>query len=310
MRINFELPKTIIFNCIKPKIDSFFTRVDFKNRIFLFRESSKQLNQYLVKRLDEWDNKLDEVLPNFEFQKKLDVLGEHIQKQFAPLTEFNKILVNNGYDKWYQRLALSLCRFSMQAALDIIKLIYTTIKNICYGIVHPLKAVNAFVKQFIILIDQLQKTENWAKVGVSMIGASVGQVLPIRNPISLFGFGIGCAMLVGGLTIETIKDVLRTTREDTRQVIKESIQNQLNELPESMITSFWMGLVVGGIQRAITDYRLNALRHRLENYNETKERISLIEWEEIPVYLRTKVVRDDAALLAGLNQLSPSRKKQ
>lgn len=184
------------------------------------------------------------------YQRKMDAVGAYIQATFKPLEKFNEWIDSNGKGEWYKQLATFLVKLPVRAIRNIVSMIYNIIKYLCYAAVHPLKALEQLVDKFNDLIEALTKPEVWSKIGAGVIGASLGNAAVSGNPVSVIGFGIGIAMLIGGLSVGTISEILTAKKGEGRQAAKAYLWERAKELPESMLTGFMMGLMFGGIQRA------------------------------------------------------------
>lgn len=222
-----------------------------------------------IYQLNKIDAKLDEKLPNFAIQNKIDHLAHLIEQKFAPLKQFNDWLDSNGEGKWYKKLAIFLAKLPARAVRNILRLIYEIIKNIIYTIVHPLKSLNNIAKLLIHLVHELTKPETWSKIGVGMIGASLGQALITGNPVSVIGLGIGIALLGAGLTGGAIRDAIKAEKGQRVKAAKHNFVSQVKQLPEAALTGFCMGLIFGGIQRALQEQHI--ANFRVANLEEAKQ---------------------------------------
>ncbi len=181
-----------------------------------------------VKTLNNFEKRLDLNIPNFPIQTRLDAIGHYITSVFAPLTEFNQWLNDNGHGDWCQQLATSLAKLPLRAIRNIVQQLYTLIKGIAYTTVHPLKGTTHFAKHIISIIEALTTRENWPKIGASLLGATLGQGLVTGNPLSVIGLGIGAALLISGVELQ-----------------------KAETLAESALTGFFTGILMGTIQRAM-----------------------------------------------------------
>jgi hypothetical protein len=226
-------------------------------------------HQRSISYLDSVEKKLDQKIPNLAIQNKIDVLGRYIQKKFAPLNKFNNWLDSNGQGKWYQQLATFLAKLPVRAFRNIIQILYNIVKGIVYTAVHPLKSLNHLAKMLVNLAHELTKPETWSIIGAGMIGASAGQAIVTANPFALIGMGIGAAALVGGLTWGSIKAAVEVQQGMEIKAVKQHLWKQAKELPEPMLTGFVMGLIMGGIQRAIQAQQIKTFQ--VSNSIEAKE---------------------------------------
>lgn len=214
------------------------------------RSPKKNWHERAISHLNKFEKKIDAAIPNLEIQNKIDAIGRHLQKKFAPLGQFNQWLDDNGHGAWYDQLATFLVLLPARAVRNIIRLIYQVIKGLIYSVVHPLKALSKVAKLLVTLVHELTKPETWSKLGVGMIGASLGQALVTGNPFSVIGLGIGGALTVAGLTGGALKAAIRAQKGFKLQAVKHNLFQQAKQLPEVMLTGFAMGLIIGGIQMA------------------------------------------------------------
>lgn len=244
---------------------------------------AKSWHTRVIHRMDQWDEKLDHCLPNFTIQERIESVGRYIQNKFEPLEKFNQWLDKNGQKEWYKQLTTFLYKLPMRAIRNLVRLIYNIIKEACYAVVHPLKAANGLAKMLVTLVYELTKPETWSKIGAGVIGASLGQALVSGNPLSIIGLGIGGAMLVGGLSVGVLKAAIQAQKEEKLQEIKKHLWEQVKQLPESMLTGFCMGLIVGGIQRAIYEHQMK--HYRVSNYEQARQYAdSFVEEHHLPPY--------------------------
>ncbi len=217
-------------------------------------------NEKAIRHLDGCEAYLDAKLPNLPIQNKIDKLGRYIEAKFAPLKKFNEWLDSNGEGEWYKKLATFLAKLPARAVRNIVRLLYNIIKAAIYAAVHPAKAAVKLAKLLVELAHALTLPETWSKMGAGMIGASLGQSLVSGNPIPLIAFGIGAAMLIGGLTAGAIKSAVEAEKGNRGRAAMQNLLDQGKQLPEAALTGFCMGLITGGIQRAIQSIQMNTLR--------------------------------------------------
>lgn len=204
--------------------------------------------------LSEREKKIEAILPNFFFQDKIDNLGRYVEKQFAPLHTFNAWLMNNGQGAWYKQLATFLVKLPLRVARNFVCLIYDIIRTTLQTLTHPVQAVVKLAKLLVSLAYQLTLPETWSKIGAGIIGANLGQALVTGNPFSVIGMGVGGAMLLAGLSFGTFKAAIQAEKEHRWQEVKGALVRQVKQLPESMLTGFCMGLMLGVIQMEIEKY--------------------------------------------------------
>ena len=235
------------------------------------------LSDRTIAHLDKWDTELDAKIPNFMVQERLDQLAKELERKFTPLAEFNTSLNSNGEGNWMNQLAVFLVKLPARAARNIINLIYSIIKGILYTAVHPLKSVNHLGHLLALLALELSKPETYTKIGVGMIGTSLGHCLMAGNPLSVIGLGIGAAMIVGGLSFGALKAAIEADEQQGSAAVKLNLSTQLEQLPESLVTSFFMGLLIGGIRKAIYEKQAQAVTEaNMEKANDYANKIEKI----------------------------------
>ena len=149
-------------NCLQQKIPSLsFSKLNWKEQS--------------IKQIDKWDVRLEEIIPNFFLQKKIDEWALYIESHFSPFYEFNMWLNSNGEGNWKMQLITFLVKLPIRSARNIFKLFYQVIQTILYTTVHPLKSVNYIAKNLILIIDELEKAETWAQMGAGTAGTFIGQ---------------------------------------------------------------------------------------------------------------------------------------
>lgn len=211
----------------------------------------KSCKERAITYLNKLETRLDEKMPNLGIQNRADQIGSYLQSKFAPLEKFNTWLNSNGQGTWYAQLATFLAKLPARAVRNIINLLYGIIKTAIYSAIHPLKSLNHLAKLLISLVDALTKPETWSKMGVGMMGASLGQAVSSGNPLSVIGLGIGGAMTIGGLTAGALKSAMNEEKGNKAEAAKQNLLSQAKELPETALTGFCIGLIIGGIQRAM-----------------------------------------------------------
>ncbi len=199
-----------------------------------------------ISQLKGCEQKLDRWIPNSIIQTKLDALGCMIEAKFAPLTAFNEWLEKNNAKSWYHNLALFLVKLPIKAVRNIVRMLYSIIKSLCYAAVHPLKTPIRIAKMLVRLLHELTKPDTWARLGAQVAGASAGHAILSLNPYALIGVGIGAAISTIGLTAGAIKTAI-----DHEGTIKNYLLTQLASLPEAALTGFFIGLATGSIHRLI-----------------------------------------------------------
>lgn len=236
---------------------------------------AKGWHERAISQLNDFDCKLEELIPNFSLQTRIDALGQSIEKMFAPLVKFNNWLNSNGHGSWYRQLAAYLVTLPAYAVRNILQQVYTIIRGITYGTVHPLKGANNLAKMLVTLVHELTKPETWAKMGAGTIGTSLGQAAIGGNLLSLVGLGIGGAMVVGGVSLGALKAAFYAEKDKRMEAVGQHLLRQAQELSEAAVTGFAMGLIIGGIQRAFRKGQPNVVEkekreHKLSNLEEGK----------------------------------------
>ncbi len=248
----------------------------------------KSWHERAITYLDSKESLLDKKMPNFLFQTRLDYIGNYIESQFAPLEAFNSWLDSNGQGRWYKQLAIFLGKLPIRAVRNIIRLLYNFIKGAIFAAVHPLKALNHLAKLFINLIHELTKPETWSKMGIGMMGASLGQALITGNPLSVIGLGIGAALLIAGLSVGALKAAIQAEKGSKLKAAKQNLFFQAEQLPEAALTGFCMGLLIGGIQRAVYADKMRTFQ--VSNYDEAKRYAdTFIKEHKFPQYSRVEL---------------------
>lgn len=222
------------------------------------------LSKREIKQLS-WDEWIVSKVPGFEFQNKIDALGREIESKFKPLFDFNDWLNANTDGSWYKQLALFLVKLPLKAARNIISLLYNVIKSILNTAVHPVQSLVGLVKMVIALVKALARPETWSKIGAGIMGASAGQALAMGNPVSLIALGIGGALLVGGLSVSTFLAALR------EESVGEHLLNQAQELSEAALTGFLVGLLLGGVQRFVSDCQTRVYLEKTRHFKSFEE---------------------------------------
>jgi len=233
--------------------------------------SSITLSDRIVAHLNKWDTELDAKMPNFVIQEKIDKIAGELEQKFSAFTDFNTWLNSNDQGNWYHQLATFLVKLPVRAVRNIINLLYSIIKGILYSVTHPLKSANHAVHLLALLALELSKPETYTKIGAGMMGTSLGHCLIAGNPLSILGLGIGAAMIVGGLSFGALKAAIES---QGFVGAKLNLSTQLEQLPEALLTSFFMGLLIGGVRKAIYEKQAQAVAEaNMEKANEYAKEI-------------------------------------
>jgi hypothetical protein len=219
-------------------------------------EKETTLSGRMIQYFSSAEEFFDKKLPDNTLQKKMDEMGLYLEEKFACFPEFNQWLNTNNEGDWYQKLAMFLVKLPPKAARNVIRLLYDVIHSLLYGMAHPLKATARAGKNLVLLVEELSKPHNWSKMGSSMIGASFGQFLGTGgvNPLSIVGVGIGGALLIAGISVDSLK-VVTSAKDETAAM--ETLQGHVAALPEALMTGFCMGMLLGAIQRGMQVHQKN-----------------------------------------------------
>jgi hypothetical protein len=222
-----------------------------------------------IKRLDKCDAHLEKKLPNNILQQKIDALGIRLKEKFAPLEKFNKWLDSNGNGAWYDQMATFLAKLPARAVRNVIRLIYQIIYAALYTIVHPIKAINQLARLLTNLIYELSKPEAWAALGIGIVGGALGQtILAPGNPISLIGLAVGGALTLSGISISLIKSAIQAQKGHRAEAVKAKLAKLGNDLSETLLTGFLMGIMMGAVQRAV--YQKQAPKFRVTSQKQAE----------------------------------------
>ena len=210
-----------------------------------------QWSDPIIHSLDNLDDVIDEIFPNSNVQEKIDALGHQIKQEFSNLAKFDQWLEENGGKDWHEQLATYLVKLPMRSARNVVGALYSVISTALYLSVHPMKGINHLAKEVIILMESLTKPEVWPKIGAGSIGAIAGQSFILGNPISLMGFGIGGALILAGVTVDSLTAAIEAEEGKELIGVKDKLKHYAAKLPENVLTGFFMGMLIGGIRRAV-----------------------------------------------------------
>ena len=217
-------------------------------------KKSKDWRERGVGFFANWEKKLDEKIPDFKLQKILDEFGKELENVIIP-KNFNKWLDQPFKGKWYKQLWPYLLKLPFKAVRNILRIIYNVFKGISYGFVHPLKAFTKFGAFLVNFTYALTQPDTYSKIGTGMIGAALGHALVTGNPFSITGIAIGGGILVFGLAFGGIKSLVTAEKGKKLEDLKEQLWKQVKAIPESLLTGFLVGVLIGGIQRAIQEIK-------------------------------------------------------
>ncbi|MBS0655990.1 MAG: hypothetical protein JSR46_09450, partial [Verrucomicrobia bacterium] len=204
-------------------------------------------NAKILGYLDDIDKKLDEVLPNNRVQECIDSFGAKIKGLLShpSAKQFNAWIDENNHSSWYKQLGIFLLKLPLKAVRNILRLAYFALKATVYLFVHPLKAIPFAGKLIIELIDLFCKPETYTKVGAGMLGASLAHLM-ISGGFGLhsyIGLGIGGGFFLFGLSASALRDFAKAEKGHGLTAVKNTLINQLKEVPELMLTGFLIGLL-------------------------------------------------------------------
>lgn len=215
------------------------------------------LKDRLIAKLDDCESRLIKFMPNNKCQENFDKVWEKIQaeKEDSCLNRFNQWLADNGHGQWYKQVATYLAKLPLRAAYNVLSLLFNLIKTALsippQLIMHPLRAPIKLAKLLVNLVHALMQPETWAKIGAGMIGSTLGQAALASNPIGLMAIGIGGALVLGGLTIGTLKTAIVAEKGMGFRDVKCYLKEQLLKMPENALTGFCMVMLLEGIQQII-----------------------------------------------------------
>lgn len=253
------------------------------------------LKTKIIKKIDEFEsNYIDTCMwlsPLGGLQKAIDGYIRKINEELSSpaLAAFNKWLdSSNKKEKIIHSIALFLVKLPLKAARNILRLILGCFKVVGYALLHPVKALAKLAKLIVMFLDELRKPETWTKTGAGMIGAGLGQAC-FGNPLSILSVIIGGALAVTGFSVGALIATVKAYNDAKEQGSKEAwiaakdaavnnIQEQAEAFSESLMTGFLMGLIIGGIQKAIRDKDL-ANRQKAENERAANEKERAFEEE-------------------------------
>lgn len=216
--------------------------------------AEKNWHRKALDYLDGIDAKIAEI-PNNVLQDKIDGAVSAMKKQvrttFKPLIDFRNWLDKREAKIWYDQLAEFLCKVPLSAALNVLEYLYNTIAGFLNGVVHPLQAMNDLAKFLVNMAHQFTQPETYIRMGAGIMGASLGTAV-VGNPFSVIGFGIGLAMMLGGLTAGSIREMYNAKdRGQAKELLKAFLMKECAGIPEAVITGFVTGIMMGLLQRGI-----------------------------------------------------------
>lgn len=205
--------------------------------------------------LDEWDDYLHHI-PNFPVQDRLDSWGEIINREISAIPTFQSWLEDNQGDEWATQMAAYLALLPAKTADDFISSLFSTIKAIVYGLVHPLNGAVMGGKFLVGIAHSFVEIDRWHRSGARLLGSSIENALSTKGPISPIKFALGGALLIAGLTFEPLSLALENS--DGGQAAQELFLMRASEVPGA----FTGGLVSSKISRS-TSGPFKQLVHKL-----------------------------------------------
>lgn len=202
--------------------------------------------------LENLDTKINEGFPENILQRNVDGLAVQIKEKFSVLKGFDAWLQENNATEWYTQLATYLVKLPPKAAANVLTGLYNLISQALYLAIHPVSGLNNLAKNAVLLAHELTKSENWAKIGSGSIAMMSGQALILGGPLSLIGLAIGGALIAGGICADTLPAIYQAKKENQLNVLLTKMRKYAKELPETILTGVFSGLLMGGIRRAFS----------------------------------------------------------
>lgn len=212
-------------------------------------------HERIVKRLGIWETQLDKFIPPFKLQNSYDEMMSEITKASFDWKEFNNWLENKGNGNWYSQLATFLVKLPLKTARNILQLIGNIIAiGFCVpleAIMHPMKAPLQIAKLLTLLVHNLIQPETWTKAGAGILGSSLANAAVASNPFHILAIAIGGALVIGGISIGTLKVTLLSQQQDRWNTSSIYFTQQMKNTSEHLLTGFCLGLLIEGAQRVI-----------------------------------------------------------
>ena len=244
-------------NSVSKSIEKAYFAAIEQTRVFF---STKQTwHTRAIAKLDVYDTKLEtwfrQKYPSISSrQDQIDQLGKTIRSQFSNLSRYNAWLRSDETTGSLSRdTAMYLVRLPLRALHNIVTLFYIVIKEILFAIAHPMKAVIQTARQIVIFIYDLTQPETWSKIGASIIGSEVAQMLILTNPILPISVGIGIFVLVGGLCVGALRAAV-LSKDHEEEAASEYLLRQSKVIPENFLTSFFIGIAMGRMEKTIAPH--------------------------------------------------------
>lgn len=282
------------------KIDAHFTQVDAcetRCKGYAWRRKVRNWVDLFEKKLDVGEKYLDTILPNNRMQNALDFCGKKIDDLLHPAKEFNAWLNETNKGQWYKQLSLALIKLPIKAVRNIIQMVYGIIKATAYGFVHPLKAGLHLGKLLVEMAFAFTKSETYTKIGAGAIGASLGHVAVSAGfgVHAYVGLGIGGALLLFGIATGAIEAGL--TSDKPVKDVALALWDHITLIPESLLTGFLVGVIVGaiqlGIEKAIGPHKVYVHKNMTDaQAQEYVNKVYLPQHPDFPPPTSVTVVKD------------------
>jgi hypothetical protein len=233
-------------------------------KLATLKEIAQSLNssEKIIIKLNQFETEIVDRIPNILNTDLLDTISDKAEgilkilyAKLKPLQQFNQWLDTNElqqtWDSNLKLFAVFLTKLPARAIRNIVSMLVNMIKAAMYATVHPAKAVMKLAKLIVKMAEELTKPETWSKIGAGIIGASLGQTV-VGNPLSIISLIVVLVIIAGGITTGAILAALKVETGDILTRAKAAgheIRKQVEQLPESMLTSFCIGLLVGGYQK-------------------------------------------------------------
>jgi len=213
-----------------------------------------------VLKLEAWGHTLS---ANNRCQEFLDKLGRKISSNVRPIQRADTWICTNKANSVSSFLTTCLIKFPIRAVRNIIVQILSILQGICYGIVHPKLALKNLAQMLVTLAYELVNPRNWPKMGLGVIGTSLGTALIVTNPFLTIGLIIGATLFVTGLAITAANAAYKAGHEEKKsskalQALVNLFKTEGMAMLEALIVGFCTGLIVGGVQRAIQTHTANS----------------------------------------------------
>ena len=201
--------------------------------------------EWVLPGLNAWQEGIDTAGAEFE-----EGLKGFVEAVFgATPDEITEWLKSNGEGPWEVQLGTSLAKMPLRAACMLVSVLYSILKAVLFAIVHPLKAITN-IGRFI--VDTLHRFATnpsaWTQTGATIIGGCLGAALVLGNPVGMLGMAIGLSFILIGLVYGALKAAVE--KNEGWEGIGAQLLEQFEEMGTQLIFGFFMGMIVGGIEKA------------------------------------------------------------